>query len=251
MPAQDAAGVVAQLWTPYCGVAPAPAELASRWNLDPWLLAVLALCAAAYLALRRTGEARDLLIGGAAVALIVAFVSPLCALSSALFSARVAHHAVLIVVVAPLVAFGLPQVRRGPGLATATLAHAMLLWLWHAPGPYAWALTYDAGYWLMQASLLGSAVAFWAAVRRASGLAAAGALLATMMQMGLLGALIAFAPSPLYAPHLATTWAWGLTPLADQQLAGVIMWAPMAMAYLLAALVLVGRSLTPAQAEAT
>ena len=71
---------------------------------------------------------------------------------------------------------------------------------------------------------------------RASPLAAIAALLATMVQMGVLGALITFAPSALYAPHWSTTAAWGLAPLEDQQLAGLVMWAPAAAAYLLAAL---------------
>ena len=49
-------------------------------------------------------------------------------------------------------------------------------------------------------------------------------LVATIGQMGLLGALIVFAPRPLYVVHFASTAAWGLTPLADQQLAGLLMW---------------------------
>jgi len=54
--------------------------------------------------------------------------------------------------------------------------------------------------------------------------------------MGLLGALITFAGTPLYAPHAVSTLAWGLTPLEDQQLAGLVMWAPAAALYLAAAL---------------
>jgi hypothetical protein len=62
-----------------------------------------------------------------------------------------------------------------------------------------------------------------------------------MVQMGLLGALITFAANPLYAPHFATTLPWGLDPLEDQQLAGLIMWAPAAAIYLAAALFIAGR----------
>src|SRR3546814_6882199 len=88
----------------------------------------------------------------------------------------------------------------------------------------------------MQLSLLASAMAFWAALRGASAPTAILLLLAMMVQMGLLGALITFAGAPLYAPHYATTMVWGLTPLEDQQLAGLIMWAPAAAFYLGAAL---------------
>ena len=76
----------------YCGPAPLPAEAWTRLNLDPLLLLGLALMALA------VGRDRR---GLAALAvLLLAFVSPLCALSSALFSARVVHHLLLVVVVA-------------------------------------------------------------------------------------------------------------------------------------------------------
>lgn len=234
-------------WSPYCGAAPAPGDLVQRWNLDPWLLAAVALLVAGYVVHRRRGgEGRDGLVAMGGLLLVVSFVSPLCAASSALFSARAAHHALLVAAAAPLLAFGLPR-RAIPALplAPAVALHAAALWLWHAPGLYAWALSNDLAYWLMQASLLGTALAFWSAVRRAGVLAGAAGLFVTMMQTGLLGALLTFAAEPLYAPHLASTWAFGLSPLADQQLAGLIMWAPMAGAYLLAALALVGRSLSP------
>lgn len=250
MAALDAVAAAAQIsWNPYCGAAPAPAELLARWNFDPWLLAAFAVLLAACARMRAAGKIDPRAAAAAIAVLAIGFISPLCALSSALFSARVVHHALLVVVAAPLLAFALPIGSRRPRLAAVTATHAAVFWLWHAPGPYAWALSHDAAYWLMQATLLGSAVLVWRAVRLSPGLAAAAALLATMVQMGLLGALITFAAAPLYAPHLATTQPWGLSPLADQQLAGLIMWAPMAGAYLLAALVLVNRSLAPARAE--
>jgi putative membrane protein len=92
----------------------------------------------------------------------------------------------------------------------------------------------------MQLSLLVSAFLFWRAVLQSGVSGSVAALLATMVQMGLLGALITFAGAPLYAPHWLTTTAWGLTPLEDQQLAGLIMWVPAAAVYLAAALMLLG-----------
>jgi len=56
------------------------------------------------------------------------------------------------------------------------------------------------------------------------------------MQMGLLGAVLTFATHPLYLWHLTTTSPWGLTPLQDQQLAGVLMWVPGIGLFLWAAL---------------
>ncbi len=55
---------------------------------------------------------------------------------------------------------------------------------------------------------------------------AAIAVIGGAVGMGFLGALLTFTPRALYASHLSTTAAWGLGPLGDQQLAGMIMWVP-------------------------
>jgi len=218
-------------WIPYCGAAPLPADWLARWNGDPLL--ILAFAATASLALRR-GVDRPFWAGMAVLVLL--FVSPLCALSSALFSVRVAHHIILTAVAAPLFALGLPRFRPRGGAPLWAAGHILAFWIWHAPAPYALALASDGAFWLMQLSLLATAFGFWASLRSSSPPLAIGLLLAMMVQMGLLGALITFAGTPLYAPHLATTMAWGLAPLEDQQLAGLIMWAPAAALYLGAAL---------------
>lgn len=219
---------------PYCGSSPLPAELAARWNLDPLLLGTLA---AAFVLCRKLGAQPRILAAGFAVLLVI-FVSPLCALGSALFSARIVHHLLLTGLAAPLIALAFP--RGGGSVATWTIAHAAIWWLWHTPFAYGFALASDAGYWIMQASLLASAIGFWRAVRTAPAPVAVAGLLATTVQMGLLGALLTFAGTPIYAWHLVTTQPWGLTPLEDQQLAGLIMWVPGAGVYLGAALWLAG-----------
>lgn len=231
------------LWAPYCGPAPVPADLLGRWNPDPVLLAGLAVAAIWWSASgKRQAQRKGFSVGAFALTLLL-FVSPFCALTSALFSARVVHHVVLAVILAPLLVFAFPRERMpAPGsLAAWTGAQAILFWLWHAPVAYSAALSDNAIYWLMQASLLGSSIMFWSALRRASPPAAVGALLVTMVQMGLLGSLITFASRPLYVPHFLTTEAWGLSALQDQQLAGLIMWAPAAALYLVAALVVAHR----------
>lgn len=230
-------------WTPYCGPAPIPAELLGQWNFDPMLLAALAFSLAVlWRASDGPGNKRPL-IGGALALGLLLFVSPFCALTSALFSARVVHHVFLTAVLAPLISFSIPLTRtpRIGSLAGWTLVQAAVFWAWHTPALYAQALSSDALYWLMQSTLLGSSIAFWLALRRSGPAASVSALLATMVQMGLLGALITFAGAPLYSPHFATTLPWGLSALEDQQLAGLIMWAPSAALYLAAALFIAGR----------
>ena len=234
----------------YCGRAAVPDDLWMRWNFDPLLLAALA--ALAFVGAR--GRSVDARAGWGAIALrFVVFVSPLCALSSALFSARVLHHVLLVSAVAPLLALAFPQRTAGPvPLALLVAFHAVMMWLWHAPGPYAWGLASVPAYWLMQASLLGSAWLLWRAVLSPAthpGPALV-ALAVTIGQMGLLGALIVFAAVPLYPVHFLSTLAWGFTPLADQQLAGLLMWVPAMLPYLAVGLWLAWSSLRPAEVEA-
>ena len=228
-------------WMPYCGEAPGPEVWLSRWNLDPVLCGVLLLAGLALWLVLRSDDLtrrRRVSLRAAWALVFVLYVSPLCALSSAFFTVRVIHHMALVLAIAPLLAFGLePWLRRLPApLWTATTIAAVVFWIWHAPAPYAAALSSDGIYALMQFTLLASAMAFWMAVRRSRPASALGAILVTTVLMGLLGALITFAVRPLYPPHFASALSWGVSPLEDQQLAGIVMWAPGSFAYLAAAM---------------
>lgn len=232
----------------YCGPPPAPGELAWRWNLDPLLLAAAAACALLYLLAARargTGSAERRAFGGGLALALAAWISPLCALGVALFSARVAQHMVLALVAAPLLALGWParpERPRGGALRSAPAAcaaFAAATWLWHAPAPYDATLRSGLAYWAMHLSLLGSAVWLWRELLRPGPRAQLGAIAlaaATSVQMSLLGALLTFAPAPLFESHLLTSAVWGLSPLEDQQLGGVLIWVPGCGAFLLVAL---------------
>lgn len=197
------------------------------------------------------GRAANKRAGWGAIALIaVIFVSPLCALSSALFSARVLHHVLLIAAVAPLLALAFPMPRLASfPMAALVGVNAVILWLWHTPGLYAWGLASVPAYWLMQTSLLASAWLLWRAILAPATQpgSALVALVATIGQMGLLAALIVFAPRPLYWVHFASTGAWGLSPLTDQQLAGLVMWVPAILPYLGVGIWLAWSSLRPVE----
>jgi putative membrane protein len=230
---------------PYCGAAPAPGEILRHWNLDPFLIAAL-LAIALLWQLRAAGsKARGRAFWAGWFILFLAFVSPLCALSSGLFAARSVHHLLLVAMAAPLLGFALQTARRLP-LGAATALHILIFWAWHVPAAYAAALSSDWVYWAMQLSLLGSGILFWSALFSGRGFAAdIGALIAVIAQMGLLGALLTFAPQPLYAPHFLTTSLYGLTPLEDQQLAGLIMWVASLPFYMAAAIPVLARRLAP------
>jgi putative membrane protein len=230
-------------FTPYCGTPPAPGGVA--WNFDPWLIA--ALLAGAVVGARRAAD-RRLFLGGWAV-LAALLLSPLCNLSVALFSARVAQHVLLLTVAAPLIGAGLGAPRRGTGpggLALAAFAFALLLWAWHLPAPYALTFRSDLAYWAMQGGLVASAAWLWrglllGAAARPDAVLLAG--VATAAQMGGLGALLTFAPRPLFVPHALTTLPWGLAPIEDQQLGGLLMWVPGGLAFALVALPALARAL--------
>lgn len=197
----------------YCGPAPPPEALAASWNADPAVIALLAVLVA--LAVRQGRADRGL----AALVLAIAFVSPLCALSSALFSARAVHHLMMVALAAPLLARGLPW--AFPGHAAAV--HGLVIWLWHLPAAYGAALASPLVYWGMEAALLGSALWLWSALLCAPAERAIAAAGATLGHLGFLTGLLLFAKDPLYAAHAGTTLPYGLTQLDDQQLAGVLM----------------------------
>ncbi len=223
---------------PFCGPPPLPGGAA--WNTHPVLIGVLLLGAAATLMLaRRDGRRVAWPVAGWAM-LALALVSPLCSLSVALFSVRVTQHLVVVLGAAPLLAVTFMRLRlvRWAGTAAPAACFAVLLWLWHLPGPYLATFAADGvAYWMMHVSLAVSATWFWAALLRlgpARPLAATVAALATAIQMGVLGALLTFAPRPIYSPHAPdVTLPWGFTPLEDQQLGGLLMWVPGGLLFVL------------------
>lgn len=210
---------------PYCGPPPDAAGILSSWNLDPPVLVVLGLM---FACLPLLGEGRRAWFLGWAV-LVVAFVSPLCALTAALFSARALHHLLVLTVAAPLLALALPGLgqRIGPGIPLALTCLALVLW--HLPPVYALAWESHVVYWLLQGLLLVPAVAFWSGLRvlaRRGIVAASGQLAALAVLMGFIGAVLTFAPRVLFPQHGLSPLSFGLDPLRDQQLAGLLMWVP-------------------------
>lgn len=215
---------------PYCGPAPAPDTLLTAWNTDPVLLGLLALAAlGGFWRLRGAAAMRRRAWGVASGVAVLAFVSPLCALTVALFAARGLHHLVVVFALAPALALALPL--RVRAAVPALLALSSALWAWHVPAIYAAAWDHVPVYWAMQAALILPAWAFWSALfatpRQMAPQLGAGLHLAVLAgQMGLIGAILTFAPRVLYPEHLVMTEAFGLAPLADQQLAGLVMWVP-------------------------
>jgi cytochrome c oxidase assembly factor CtaG len=247
------------------------------WTLDPWIVIPLGLTGLLYLVgflklQSRIGEGRERLVWRAAafgcgwLTLVGALVSPLHWLGEHLFTFHMIEHEIFMGISAPLVVvarpigiliWGLPRrlrrpiaaalssraVRSGWDLASrgapATILHGIAIWIWHVPMLFDAAVIDTSLHRLQHLSFFVTAVLFWWSVlwRSDRGVAAWHVFL-TMLHTSALGALMAFAPRLLYVAQTRTAEAWGLTPLEDQQLAGVVMWIPAGTIYAGAALAL-------------
>lgn len=223
------------------GALPAlPQDWWRAWSLAPAvLLPLLALAAWALVPASRSGLPAGLSgrwrMAGLCL-LAVALVSPLCRLGATLAGAHMAQLMVLVAGCAALAAgWRAPRRIGGAVLSAAAAAHGLLLWAWHLPVVYEAALVSAVVHVGMTAALALASFAFWQQVFHA-GPAHRGAvlvaLLLTMAHTGLLGALLTFAGTPLYAVQAAGARAWGLEPLVDQQMAGLLMWVPGGLGYM-------------------
>jgi putative membrane protein len=221
------------------------------------------------IALRRNGHGpgprRVLCFYAGLVVVVGSLVSPLDALAATLFSAHMVQHLMLILIAAPLLVLGAPvvpvmlaipravrrtfrSIERIPVVDRASRAvmnpvvvlalHSLALWAWHLPSPYQAAVGDDVLHGLEHVTFVATAMLFWALVigsRRRRRLGHGPAILLTFvtaLQSAALGVVLTFASTVLYPVHAGRTYAWGLTALEDQQLAGAIMWIPAGIVYL-------------------
>ena len=194
------------------------------------------------------------------VALALGVVSLLAALAAplthTLFAAHMAQHVVLLAVAPPLMVLSAPWSRVWRSLPRA-LTHPLVAWtlfnvtmvVWHIPVLYDLALRNGALHILEHALFLGTGLLFWGAAFDSVRLAPWWriAYLTTGMLVGWVIALVlAFATSPLYSAYAALPHRpWGLSELADQQIAAGVMWVPGSLAYTVAIIVFVYRWLEP------
>jgi cytochrome c oxidase assembly factor CtaG len=199
-------------------------------------------------------------VAGLAV-VAVAVAPPLEAAAGRRLSVHMTQHLLLVLLAAPLLARARPGTVLLEALPRAARArvgrtlhrplwHALRraatnpvlvltlsvggFWAWHLPRLYEAALRNSAVHILEHATFLGGAVLFWSIVfdpgprRRLSLGATCGFVFAAMLTNIWLAAGLAFASTPLYVPYQG---AGAARALADQQLAGVIMWLPADIVY--------------------
>jgi putative membrane protein len=199
-----------------------------------------------------------------------ALVSPIAWLSRILFSVHMTQHTLLMLVAAPLLTFGHPLLAwmwafrpncrgalargfRGRRMVSAWrrmtaplpvfLIQAVALWVWHIPSWYEAALRNDAIHAVQHVCLVVAGSLFWWAMvhgrygRSGYGLSVLYVFL-TAVHSSALGALLTVAPSVWYSDYGRQGVTWGVDALADQQLAGLLMWVPAGVIFIVFGLAL-------------
>lgn len=210
---------------PYCGTPPAPSSL--HWNHAPVLAGVF-VAGFALQFLISMSTSRRLAFATGWLLLALCFLSPLCNLSVALFSARATQHAILVLLGTPLIAFSMRSAIpfHSGRLLAANVAFMLTLWFWHMPSSLDGTLLNNWVYWAMNVSIVSAATWLWRETFNADGLPAFASVTFTGIQMTMLGAVLTFAATPLYSVYAVTTAPWALSQLDDQRLGGLIMWIP-------------------------
>ena len=234
---------------------------------------------------RRAGAGRGiatwsaLSFGAGWTVLLAALVSPVAWLSQILFSVHMTQHMLLMLIAAPLLTFGHPllawmwtlgderrerlahTLRRPRAMQvwrtlTAPLAvflvQAIVLWIWHIPSWYQAALTSDAVHALEHLSLvLAGSLFWWAMVRGRYGRRGYGVgvvyVFLTAVHSSALGALLTVSPIVWYEKYRQAAGAWQVDALADQQLAGLLMWVPAGVIFIVFGLALLAAWLGEAE----
>ena len=189
--------------------------------------------------------------------LFLTLQSPLDTISdTTLFSAHMTQHILLALIVPACLLLGLPSDWASApyelpfiGRILSILSHPIVaalifngvLWIWHLPGLYEGALRDENVHIVQHLTFIAVGTLLWLPIlhhvppKRSIGYLTKIALLFfSMLSSSILAAMITFAPEVIYPFYGNASLAFGLTPLADQQLAGVIMWIPGGAIFLLA-----------------
>src|SRR4029450_3963366 len=214
----------------------------------------------------------------------IAIASPLEEAADELLSAHMVQHILLLTVAPALLLLGQPLLpflrglpdpgrrvvgalfrRRSLRRAMHALAHplvalflsSLVFWSWHLPELYQLALRVPALHLVEHASFVAAGFLFWYPVVQpwpsrphwARG-AIIPYLLIADVQNTVLAAVLTFSDRVLYPFYQFHSRATEAAALSDQVLAGVIMWVPMSLAYLVPAALLTMRLLSPTDLQA-
>jgi cytochrome c oxidase assembly factor CtaG len=216
---------------------------ATSWHAA-WveLALVLALAVVYAIAARRyqPSGARIAAFAGAVVLLLVVSVTPLATIAlHYLLAAHLVQNVVIAEWAPALAVLGL-----NAGMAAALAGYrvvrasthplvALVVWLgtygfWHIPAVYDYALRHPAVLHIEHAAYFAAGALLWWPVlqdapRYLSSGARAAYVFAAFVLASPIGLLLALLPEPVYDYYVEAPRLWGLSPLEDQQIAGVLM----------------------------
>jgi cytochrome c oxidase assembly factor CtaG/ferredoxin len=209
-------------------------------------------------------------------ALWIALSPPLESVSALFLSAHMVQHLLFLVVAPPLLLLGCPALPLLRGLPRSLshdgvapflhsvaakklgaffsrrlscwLAFVVTLILWHVPVAFDLALRSTGWHHFEHACFLGSSLVFWGSVVRPSvgdnndaGWILPAYLLAADIANTALSAVLTFSDRVLYPPYASVPRLFGTTALSDQVAAGLIMWVPGSLFFVVPAFVIAMR----------
>ena len=213
----------------------------------------------------------------------VAIASPLAALDHDMLTAHMVQHLLLVTIAPPAIllgssvkaiVFGLPhrfvrvmgQLFQSTGLnqVGSTLTHPAICWLgaastliaWHIPAMFMLGLRSQTWHGIEQASFLATGLLFWwPVVQPRSGVSKWPEssmllyLFLATLPCDILSGFLVFCDRIVYPVFLSSPQSRGLSALEDQQCAGALMWTCVTVVYLIAAVIVAARLLSPHQSE--
>jgi putative membrane protein len=234
----------------------------TAWSLASWswqpgvLISIGAILGAYLLGLQRfrpqtlwqeyvVSKRKLVCFGSGVLLLVIALVSPLDTLSNGMFVAHMFQHMLLVYLAPPLLLLGTPAWLVEPFLTVrfvkpilrfltrpvqATIIFNGVLILWHMPGPWDFALVDQNIHALEHVMFfVGGIISWWPVFSPTPEVPALpyplqmAYLFVQSLVPAIIGAFLTFSGVVIYPVYLETTKLWGLSPLVDQQLAGLEM----------------------------
>ncbi|HUA17207.1 MAG TPA: cytochrome c oxidase assembly protein [Bryobacteraceae bacterium] len=190
------------------------------------------------------------------VVLWVVLGSPFASLDHQFLIAHMLQHLLLMTVAAPLFLLGAPGIVR----RLRSRLHPVLCWLagtgtvmvWHVPALFQAGMQAPGWHAVEHASFLAAGLLFWFPVVPFKPGGDAGSpwsapvyLFLATLPCDVLSAFLTFCNRVVYPHYQSVPRAWGLSPLADQEIAGALMWTWVTFAYLIPAVAITVRTLSP------
>ncbi|MEP7040932.1 MAG: cytochrome c oxidase assembly protein [Chloroflexota bacterium] len=254
--------------------APSFPSLLLDWRFEPIVVAGLGIAIIGWVILARRVSVghpdhphptwRSAAFFAGLAALTVALISPIEVYEGSLFSVHMLQHMLLELVAAPLLLLGAPAtlalraasplVRKGllavlHSRAVSVISFPLLAWVlfaavnwgWHFSSLYDQALENPWLHDIQHLTFLGAAVLFWWPVIGADPArwrlphpVRLFYLFLAMPQNSFLGIALMSAPTARYQHYLTNLRDWGPTPIADQNVGGMLMWVGGDVVFLLA-----------------